>query len=209
MKRIAFAVLLSPAFAVFSSAQDMPESPLPLYDAFQTFCVKTKIAPDAVAKAIAQAGGTSHRATPSEQQFPMMKDQTRSRWDVTVEGHVFTVSMVFDKRGMIVLPNPTTSCLVMSSANEDDSITAITSWVGVPSAQDFAGLARVFQYEEAGDHRTALPVDKRDREAAVKKLNVIRKGQFWTLTVMGGKDSASVILLHALEAPASQSAVSH
>ena len=200
MNRIVLSIWLAFVFAGLASAQSPS---LPLYDAFQTFCVKTDGSPDAVEKAVKQAGGVPHVATPAEQQFPLLKGQTRSQWDVSVSGRALTVLAKYDAKGMVMLPNPTTSCMLMSNANEDGSIAALTNWVAVPPAQDLATLGKIYQYEQQGDHRTAMLMDQHDREAAIKILNVMAEGRYWTLMVMGGTDRASVILLHVLAKPAS------
>jgi hypothetical protein len=204
--KIALCIVAATTITVAAALADEPQRPvlspsdLPLYAAFKMFCVNTGAKPEAVKAAVEAAGGRPH--TPpggaTDSPFPM----TVSSWNVTVNGHNMVVgagtaypSRKFENAKL--RNGDFDSCTVDSYSNEDESISAIVDWVGVPgdvstnppSSKYTPGLKLHFYgFQTIG--RNHAPAAGEQQTAATNE------GRYWTLVLMQDQRSASLQYTH-------------
>ena len=182
--------------AILTAEADAQVHDPPLFAVFKAFCVDTGASPDAVKSAVEAAGGKQH-APPGATAWPV--PMTVTTWDITTGSHSLNVS-AGTQRVAPVQNRPeenSNQCIVNSFVNDDESIEAIRSWVGVPPANISRGnpIIYFFDYQELGAARSTLPTAK----IAYDMANV--EGRIWSLVVLQSQDGASVQLVHHLAPP--------
>jgi len=123
--------MLIATLAILAAGADAQVHDPPLFAAFKAFCVDTGARPDAVKSAVEAAGGKQH-APPGATAWPF--PMTVTSWDITTGGHSLSVS-AGTQQAPPVQNRPgenSNQCIMRSFVNEDASIEAIRSWVGVP-----------------------------------------------------------------------------
>jgi hypothetical protein len=182
--------------AIMTARADARADEPPLLAAFKAFCVDTGANPNAVKSTVEAAGGkqrTSSDATAWP--FPM----TSTTWEVSTGGHSLNVSAGTQQVPSIQNRPQANSnqCIVNSFVNEDASIEAIRSWVGVPPANVLRGdpTTYFYNYQQSGSVRSPLPTD----EVAYHMAEI--EGRVWSLVVLHLRTGASLQLVHHLAPP--------
>src|SRR5215470_18600705 len=188
--------MLIATLAILAAGADAQVHDPPLFAAFKAFCVDTGARPDAVKSAVEAAGGKQH-APPGATAWPF--PMTVTSWDITTGGHSLSVS-AGTQQAPPVQNRPgenSNQCIMRSFVNEDASIEAIRSWVGVPPAHISQGspTSYFFDYQELGSARSTLPAAKIAYDTAKAA------GRIWSLVVLQSQDGASVQLVHRLASP--------
>jgi hypothetical protein len=163
---------------------------LPLFAAFQSFCINTGAGPDAVKPAVEMAGGKMLKSPASSGgPYPMIA----MSWTITVDGHKMEVWAMTSHNpsgpGRVADGN---HCSITSFANEDGSIAKIQEWVGVPASSYSTPDLIYYDYQEQGQVRRPLPEDKSATAA------IMETGHSWTLTIRPKDGPPSVQLMHLL-----------
>jgi hypothetical protein len=194
MRRLA--PVLFATVAIMTAGADARADDPPLLTAFRAFCVDTGANPDTVKSAVEAAGGKQN-APPGATAFPFA--MTAAAWDITTGGHSLIVSAGTQRIPPIQNRPEANSnqCIVSSFVNEDASIEAIPSWVGVPPAHVSRGelTTYFYNYQQSGSVRSALPTD----EVAYHTAEI--EGRVWSLVVLQSQMGASVQLVHRLAPP--------
>jgi hypothetical protein len=179
--------------AIMTAGADALADEPPLLAAFRAFCVDTGANPDAVKSTVEAAGGKQQ--TPSgATAWPF--SMTVTTWDITTGGHSLNVSAGTQQVPSIRNRPQANSnqCIVNSFVNEDASIEAIRSWVGVPPANVLRGDPNTYfyNYQQSGSVRSPLPTD----EVAYHTAEI--EGRVWSLVVLQLQTGASLQLVHHL-----------
>lgn len=195
MRKIGFILvaILSATFGGPTSAEE-----LPLFAAFQSFCVNTDGGADAVKPAVEMAGGKLLKP-PASSGGPY--PQTVTSWSITIANHKMIVSAGTSRSpygpGRVADSN---HCIIVSYAKEDGSIAKIQEWVGVPPSPYSDPDLVFYNYQEQAGVRRPLPEDKSAMVA------IMATGQSWALTIRGPIGGpTSVQLMHLLGAKAAPS----
>jgi hypothetical protein len=188
--------ILIATVAILTAGADAQAHDPPLFAVFKAFCVDTGASPDAVKSAVEAAGGKQH-AAPGATASPL--PMTVATWDITTDGHSLNVS-AGTQQVAAVRNRPeenSNQCIVNSFVNDDASIEAIRSWVGVPPANILRGNPAIYfyNYQQLGSVRSTLPTDK----VAYHMAEI--EGRVWSLVVLQSQDGASVQLVHQLAPP--------
>jgi hypothetical protein len=167
----------------------------PLFAVFKAFCIDTGANPAAVKSAIEAVGGKQHAAGATEQPFTM----TVTSWDVTAGGASLNVSAGTQQASPAQnrAEENSNHCVVTSFVNDNASIEALHSWVGIPPDHVLRGNPTIsfFNYQEQGSVRSTLPTSKSVYDMAKVE------GRLWSLVVLQSQDGASVQLVHHLAPP--------
>ena len=201
-------VLLIATVAILTAGADAQVHDPPLFAAFKALCLDTGASPDAVKSAVEAAGGKQH-VPPSATASPW--PMTVASWDITRGGHSMWVYAGTQQVPPIQnRPEENSNhCTVRSFVNEDASVEAIRSWVGVPPDHISQGnpVLYSFNYQELGSPivgivaphyravRSTLPADK----IAYDKAKA--EGRTWALDVLQAQDGARVGLAHSVAPP--------
>ena len=184
-------ILIAILIATFDGPASADE--LPLFSAFQSFCVNTGGGADAVKPAVEMAGGKLLKP-PASSGGPY--PQTVTSWSITIADHKMIVSAGTARSpygpGRVADSN---HCTIVSYAKEDGSIAKIREWVGVPPSPYSTSDLVYYDFQEQGGARRPLPEDKSAFAA------IMAAGQSWTLTIIGRMGGpVSVQLMHLLGA---------
>lgn len=178
---LATAVALSALSTCHAWAQSAPSRPLPLFEAFQSYC--TKGDGSAVETALTKGNATRVPLDPAQiakaAAAKGMTDLDMSMWDVSVPEHKMVLTLMVAKKGAPSVPKQFVfNCIIASTVNEDDSMAAAAKWAGVAPIQITTPDQQkmyVFTFEvQDGQHLILQPGTPEAQDAAAK-------GRIWVL----------------------------
>jgi hypothetical protein len=125
-----------------------PTTDMPLYDAYQYFCVKTQIRLDEIAKAVQ----SPTVVVTNFHKFPNLND---TQWEIKFEGRDMVINMHSGQSPNYRRPNQI--CEITSAHNEDASLAEIRKWLGAPPSA-VRGMEQ-YDFEWNGDKRVLISVE--------------------------------------------------